>query len=99
MPYTYILLASAQQEYEASVVWYNERSDSAADDFIDAIDNTLKLICNHPQRWRNESDRFYELGVKKYPFSIVYKIDVVNELVLVGSIYHHSRNPKKKYRK
>jgi len=98
MGYSYILLATAQEEYESSIGWYCERSLPAADKFIEAVDNALQLICEHPNRWRNEYHTYYELGVKKYPYSIVYTIDVERELVIVSSIYHHSRNPKKKYK-
>ena len=99
MAYKYILLAGAQNEYESSINWYNERSWPAADQFIEAVDNALQLICEYPMRWRNEYREYYELGVKKYPFSIVYTIDPEQELVIVSSIYHHSRNPQKKYKK
>jgi plasmid stabilization system protein ParE len=99
MPYSYIILAAAQEEYESSVIWYNEKSPPAAARFAEAIDNTLNLICNHPNRWRSEHKNYHELAVKNYPFSIVYTIDAAKELVVVGSIYHHSRNPKKKYKK
>ncbi len=99
MAYKYILLAKAQEEYESSISWYNERSWLAADQFIEAIDNVLQLICDHPNRWSNEYKKYYELGVKKYPYSIVYTIDSELELIIISSVYHHSRNPKKKYKK
>ena len=99
MKYTYILLAEAQEEYESAFNWYTERSITAAENFIADIDYTLELICSYPNRWRNEYDDFFELGLKKYPFSIIYLIDNAHRLVIVSSIYHHSRNPKSKYRK
>ena len=98
MSYSYILLARAQDEYESSVTWYIERSLVTADQFIEAIDQTLRLICDAPYRWRNEYRNYHELGLKKYPYNIVYTVDEDNELVIVTSIYHHSRNPKKKYK-
>lgn len=94
----YILLVRAQEEYESAVIWYSERSLHAAEQFIEAVEHTLQLICEHPNRWRNEYSKYYELSVKKYPYSIVYTINVNNGLVSVSSIYHHSRNPKKKYK-
>ncbi len=97
MAYSYILLARAQEEYESSVTWYAERNLSAAEGFVDAVDHALELICEHPHRWRNECRDYYELGLKKYPFSIVYKIDIGEELIEVSTVYHHSRNPGEKY--
>ena len=72
MPLTYILLEKAQLEYEESLLWYASRSNRAAVNFVIAVDAALLLICNNPARWRNRYKNFYELGLRKYPFSIIY---------------------------
>jgi plasmid stabilization system protein ParE len=97
MSYLYQLHEHAQEDYEDSVIWYMERSTKAAENLVDAVDNALVLICNNPTRWHNKYKNYYELGLKKYPFKIIYTIDEVNELVTVTSIYHQKRNPRKKY--
>lgn len=99
MLYKYIVLEKAQQEYEASLEWYAERSMLAAEKFIIAVENALLLICKYPERWRNQYKNYHELGLKKYPFTIIYTIETGKQLVVVTSVYHHKRNPKKKYRK
>lgn len=99
MSYDYILLENAQKDYEDSLVWYDERSSQAADNFIVEIHKTITLICEHPARWRNRYKDFYELTLKQFPFTIVYKINDQKELIVISAIYHHKRNPKGKYRK
>ncbi len=99
MSYHYIFHPAAQQDYEDALRWYTERSMQAAENFIVAIDYALSLICEHPARWRNEYKKYYELGVKKYPYTIIYTIEENRRLVVVSSIYHHKRNTRKKYRK
>ncbi len=99
MPSKYILLEVAQIEYEKSLHWYAVRSEQAAINFIKAVDIALKLICDNPERWRNKYKNYHELGLKKYPFTVIYIIDSEKELVVVTSIYHHKRNPKKRYKK
>ncbi len=99
MSYGYILHERAQEDYEIALRWYAERSLKAIDNFILAVDNALSLICSHPTRWRNEYKSFYELGVKKYPYTIIYTVDPDQQLVFVTSNYHNKRNPRKKYRK
>ena len=99
MSNSYVLLEAAQEEYESSLRWYVVRSEQSAENFIRAIDVTLKSICDYPTRWRNKYKNFYELGVKKYPFTIIYTIDKQNKLIIVHSIFHHKRNPLKKYNK
>lgn len=98
MLYSYVFESRAQEEYETSLLWYLDRSLNAAQDFVYAVDETLKLICKHPERWRNPYRDFYELGLKKFPFYIIYTIDHPNKRVVVFSIYHQKRNPKRKYK-
>lgn len=70
MSYQYILHATAQKDYEDALKWYAERSLKATENFIRSVDDSLSLICEHPVRWRNEYKYFYELGVKKFPYTI-----------------------------
>ena len=86
MAYLYQLLEAAQKEYEDSVFWYIERSSTAAENFIIAINHTLQLICTNPKRWQNKYKNFYELGVEKYPFNVIYTIDDLNQIVTVIAI-------------
>lgn len=99
MSFRYIFDKMAQEDYEDALNWYMERSETAAANFVKAIDNTLAIICNSPARWRNTYKNFYELSIKRYPYSIIYSIEESQELVFVSAIYHHKRNPRRKYRK
>jgi plasmid stabilization system protein ParE len=99
MAYKYIIHELTQQEYETSLQWYAERSKRAAENFITAVNDALHLICASPTRWRNSYKSFYELGLKKYPFTIIYTIEPGKQLIMISSIYHYKRNPKKRYRK
>jgi plasmid stabilization system protein ParE len=99
MRYGYILDELAQQEYEDAIIWYLNRSLQACENFILAVDETLTLICDHPTRWRNEYKDFYELGLKKYPYTIIYTVNPDHEIIYIIAIHHHKRSPRKKYRK
>jgi plasmid stabilization system protein ParE len=99
MSYHYILHDHAQEDYETSLQWYAERSALAAENFVKALDDALLSICNNPRRWRNKYKNYHELSLKKYPFTIIYTIETDKQLVIVSSVYHHKRNPKKKYKK
>ena len=99
MSYGYILHEHAQIDYETSLQWYAARSEQAAIHFMAAVDDALQLICTHPARWRNIYKNYHELSLKKYPFTIIYTIETDKKLVVVSSIYHHKRNPTKRYTK
>lgn len=99
MSFTYIMHELAQKDYEVSLEWYMERSVLAAENFIKAVNTTLSLICDNPTQWRNGYKQCYELGLKNYPFSIIYTVETDKKLVVVTALYHHKRNPRKKYRR
>jgi plasmid stabilization system protein ParE len=99
MKYQYILHEKAQEDYETSLQWYIERSKQAAEDFIVAVNTALDLIIEYPTRWNNKYKKYYELGLKKYPFVIIYIIESDKNLIIVSAIYHYKRNSKNRYRK
>ncbi|MDR2205413.1 MAG: type II toxin-antitoxin system RelE/ParE family toxin [Flavobacteriaceae bacterium] len=87
----------ALEEYEQSVEWYAERSIQASENFIIEVQRCIKAIKNNPTGFKNRYRNYYEITLQKYPFDIVYIIDT--EKIVIVSVYHHKRNPKKKYRK
>ncbi|CAN5590603.1 hypothetical protein BH11BAC3_BH11BAC3_21920 [soil metagenome] len=85
MPFKYKLHEDAQNDLENSLEWYMQRSVRAAENFIAAMDTALALICEHPERWRNTHKNYHELGLKKYPFTIIYAIEKSEQIVVVSS--------------
>jgi len=86
-------------EYEVAAGWYKERSEQAAVNFETAVNKKLNLLRENPKRYRKTYFEFRELPLDKYPFNIIYLVDDIKMMVIVSSIYHHKRNPEKKYRR
>lgn len=95
--FAYILVPRAQDEYEQAIKWYQKRSQKAAVNFVNNTDFALDFICLQPYQQKNIFSNFYELIIKNYPYSIIYTIEESIHTIVVFSIYHHKRNPKKKY--
>jgi plasmid stabilization system protein ParE len=76
MKFQYSFLDVAQEEYDTSVGWYADRSVVAANGFIEAVEETLELIYNNPAGWRNEYEDYFEIVMKKYPYTLVYSINM-----------------------
>src|SRR3978361_1009900 len=94
----YILHPRAQEDYEDSISWYLARSQNIAENFVKAINKTLKKICDNPYRWKNEFENFRELNVRGFPFIIIYSIEDSGETIMVAAVHHAKKNPDKKYR-
>ena len=99
MSYRHIFSPAALAEYKEAVAWYQERSEMAAANFVEAVSLKIKEICKDPLRYRNTYKVFRETSLKKFPFSIVYFPDQKKKTVIISSIFHHRRNPRRKYKK
>lgn len=99
MNYKHFYEPLALSEYKETLRWYDERSKTAAENFVKEIKEKIKSICIDPLRYRNVYKYFRETSLKKYPFYIIYFIDESKKIVVISSVYHHKRNPKRKYKK
>ena len=99
MNYKHVYAPFAISEYKEAIEWYNERSKTGAENFVRDVNEKIKSICINPLRYRNAYKYFRKTSLKKYPFYIVYFIDESKKIVVISSVYHHKRNPKKKYEK
>src|SRR6185437_7061463 len=98
MSFSYVFHLQAQQDYEESLNWYLEKSQRAAAGFVDAVNGSITQICAYPTRLKNTYKHYHEIGLKKYPFVIIYSINQDDEMVIVWKIFHYKRNPKRKFR-
>ena len=97
MKYSLTFRQRASFEYFDATFWYKKRSIVVAEKFIKAIDEVLEKIATNPTRFRNTYLDFHEARTKKFPFSIVYFVDKDEKRIVVVSIFHFKRNPRKKF--
>lgn len=55
------------------------------------MEHTLQLICDNPKRWRNEYRHYRELGLKKYPYVIIYFIEEDIQQVIKNTSFIYKR--------
>ena len=84
------LLPGALGDYQESLAWYSKRSARATAGFETAIDVALQEIAKTPERWPLCDDRHRVYILRRYPFSIVYRVEAGD--VLVVAIAHSSRD-------
>lgn len=99
MSYQIVYQSRAVNEYEVAATWYKERSVQAAENFETAVNKKIDILRTTPTRYRKTYKEFREIKLEKYPFNIIYLVDEIKLKVIISSIYHHKRSPRKKYRK
>lgn len=94
MLYTIKLLERAENELNEGCVWYEERKKGLGRRFLKEVNSQLLTIRREPKLFQVQgkyNHRF--VGLKKFPFVVVYWCDDKNRTIYVISIFHTSRSP------
>jgi plasmid stabilization system protein ParE len=84
-----LFLPAATLDYEEAYDWYRARSERASAGFEAAVEHALDQIIQAPDRWSRCDQRHRHHLLKKYPYSIVYRIEV--DSILVVAVAHARR--------
>ena len=95
--YTIIISSKAQKEMAASWAWYEEREEGLGDRLYAAVAQKLNVIEKNSDLFSIKHSPYREAKVSIFPFVIVYKIYKRKKLIEVVSVFHTSRNPKRRY--
>lgn len=96
--YTIEYLQKAQFELADAVDWYNEQKTNLGNEFGSAVSKKLKALENNPIRYPKIDRLHRQVSISRFPYCIVYLVLEAERKVIIISIFHHSRNPNKKFR-
>jgi len=83
----------AEREFVEGAEFIAEDNQSAAEEFIDVVENGLREIEQFPNRYPRYARRYHVKVIEKFRYSIFYRIR--GEDVYALAIYHHSRKPNR----
>jgi len=95
--YSAIFSSRAQKEINESWNWYEERQPGLGDRFLKELTDRIYIIEQTPDKFPTRFKTYKETQVPVFPFLIIYRINNKKKLIRIVSIFHTSRNPKKKY--
>ncbi len=90
--YNIELSDEAEFDFECSYNYYNAINQKVADDFLKQIDKSFTSIKKNPLGYSVVYKEVRKSVLKKFPFIVYYKIDLV--IIRVIAIFHASRNPE-----
>ena len=99
MPVTIKILEAADKEWTEAALWYEGKVPGLGNRFVEMIEKKPELIAKYPERHSIRKANSRETLVNIFPYIIVYTYYDEQQIVTVSSIFHASRNPKKKHRK
>ncbi len=84
-------LPAAEQDYQEALAWYQARSAQAAAGLEAAMAVALERIADTPEAFPLCDDRHRFYVLRRYPYSIVYRVESGD--VLVVAVTHNRRSP------
>jgi toxin ParE1/3/4 len=82
----------AAKEARAAEAWYSARSIKASDRFRTALEAAANRVAKDPEAHPFIVGQFRQIGVKGFPFVLVYRRINERDLIVV-SVAHTSRRP------
>lgn len=98
MPLKLHILEEADREWTDAARWYEEQKTGLGERFIQKVEEKITLITSFPQRYPKRRGNFREALVNVFPYIIIYTFYEKEELITISSIFHASRDPKRRYR-
>jgi hypothetical protein len=85
-------LTVVEAEQTEAAMYYEFQRTGLGSDFVEDLAQTIGRIIQHPSAWSPGSPRTRSCQMKKFPYSVIYRIGV--DEILVLALQHHSREPR-----
>jgi plasmid stabilization system protein ParE len=92
---TFLLLPKAQAEILDAWEWYEERQNGLGERFKHEVHRKVLQITKNPLLYQLK-DKYREAQIDVFPYLIVFDFDETDDIVLIVSVFHMSRNPADK---
>jgi len=92
-------LEEARIEFQEAAEWYETRRDGLGEQFRDIVQNKIETIKEFPERYPKKKSNFRQIALINFPYVIIYTFYKKEGIIIINSIFHTSRNPRKKYRR
>jgi plasmid stabilization system protein ParE len=96
MIYSVELTLKSRSELFEAWAWYEEKQAGLGNQFEKGIFYKIDQIQIDPLHYPLKG-RYYQAVVDVFPFVIVYKIRPERNHIIITSIFHTKRHPRKKY--
>jgi plasmid stabilization system protein ParE len=85
--------AAARAELIEAVAFYNERAPGLGNAFAAEVRSTLTRIVEHPSAGFEARPKIRRRLLLRFPYSLLYSVDVATSSLHVIAVMHHSRGP------
>jgi plasmid stabilization system protein ParE len=98
MSFSTVLTDRALHEISSAWEWYEDKQAGLGDRFKQQVDRTIKDIKTSPEHYQQRKRNYREAMTNVFPYLIVFRVLKREKIVIISSVFHASRNPRKKYK-
>ncbi len=98
MSFSVVLLARAKHELLDAWEWHEDKQAGLGDRLIEEVYKTVNNIQKNPAHYPQRKRHYREALTDVFPYLIIYRVLNKEKTIVVSSIFHCSRNPRKKYK-
>lgn len=92
MSYEISIRKRAETQIEATYDWYKKKGGNLGVDFLQSVEEALKVIEINPQAFQLKHKNIRAIYTKRFPYGIFYT--VIENKIIVLAVFHLSQNPK-----
>lgn len=81
----------ALEEYQEATIWYAQRDQKVAVQFVAVVEEAIQRVVDSPTRWRVIEEDIRRCLTRIFPYAILYTIE--NDYLLIVAVMHCSREP------
>jgi plasmid stabilization system protein ParE len=89
LPVTFHRAATA--EFIEAFVWYEEKRQGLAHEFMTEVERCVSLITEHPYLYATIHKDIRRIVANRFPYSVYFRVEVHRIVIL--AIFHSSRDP------
>lgn len=94
MSYKIKLLREARLDIKEIIEWYDEEKPGLGKRFYESLKSKLNYIRKHPLHCQVSYRDVRNILVDKYPYQVHYRIEQLDQSIIVFAVTHTSRNPR-----
>ncbi|MBV6403395.1 MAG: hypothetical protein GFGODING_00133 [Flavobacteriales bacterium] len=83
----------ASDEFIESYLWYEQQRNGLGEEFHDEVEEHFAFLRERPEGFAKWRGPYKKINLKRFPYIIVFR--VVKDAVVVFSVFHTRRDPKR----
>jgi plasmid stabilization system protein ParE len=88
-----VILSEAEEELETAFDYYPVKRDGLGTQLLEEFSAGMERILEYPRAWQRMDNTYRRYRLHRFPYGIIYRLDMRTTQVVVVALMHLSRRP------